>query len=52
MTTLPEKGTKRLDVERNQNVITLHCVEGSDPRFQETYIYIYIYMSSGPKPTK
>jgi hypothetical protein len=52
MTTLPEKGTKRLGVERNQNVITLHGVEVSDKRFRAIYIYIYIYPSSGPKTTK
>ena len=37
MTTLPEKGTKRLGVERNRNVITLHGVEGSDKSSRETY---------------
>jgi len=40
MTTLPEKGTKRLGAKRNHNVITLHGVEGFDKHFQETYIYI------------
>jgi hypothetical protein len=40
MTTLPEKGTKRLGVERNQNVITQHGVEGSDKRSRETYMFV------------
>jgi len=49
MTTLPEKGTKRLGAKRNHNVITLHGVEGFDKHFQETYIYISVIR---PKPLK